>query len=300
MLFPVDSNNNTHILRGSDFLPRCWPLDWDRVKVKGTHYDLVLCRTHNYCYTNYFVCNPFTKQHVALPKLKKSHAQELPRVGFICDQSRSRFRVVHIPVNCFQYVSKFEVNLFSSETGEWTKFEVNMSAFEVGKALLSKTSRNIFIYNEKFVWWMGLHGFFVCDPFNGGVWKIIPMRISYPFLDASVQWNTCNGQVKACEISKTRSEVLVYEFVNFEEGSWFTRQYDFEEGEVNIKNMNLLAFHPHCENKMYLYSKKGIFLCDFENQKLECVFTARVDEDMRISNNVMSLVLPKWPSQILP
>ncbi|KAK7394586.1 hypothetical protein VNO78_15118 [Psophocarpus tetragonolobus] len=301
MLLSVDSNNKTHVLRGSDFLPRCWAQDCDRVRVRAAHHDLVLCSTHKDSYTHYFVCNPFTKQFVALPSIKKSHGKELVRVGFICDQSRSRFRVLHIPIDCFKYVSKFKVNMFSSETAEWAAFNVNIPG---GEMLMSNScSRNILVYNGKLVWWMKERGFFVCDPFNGGdsIWHIAPMSSLCPLIEGS-QWDIhtgiCDGRIKTCVFSKSVSDSVIYRLVNLEQGKWSVGHYKFEARGIGIHNMNLLAFHPDCGYKMYFHSKKGVFLCDYENRKMDCVFKTPEGEDIRILDNVMSLVLSGRPTTV--
>lgn len=151
MLLSVDSNNKTHMLKGSDFIPRSWPQDRDRVRVKATHHYLVLCSAQNNCYTYYFVCNPFTKQYLALPPIPLSNREKDAGVGFLCDQSRSRFRVVHIPI-IDSHVSTLQVNMFSSETGEWGASNVTLPSNDVTLMMTKSCSTNIIVHNEKFVW----------------------------------------------------------------------------------------------------------------------------------------------------
>ncbi|CAJ1826650.1 unnamed protein product [Sphenostylis stenocarpa] len=160
MFCVIDSNDKTHILKGSNFLPRSWAGDRDKVGVKASHYDLYQSQI------NYTVCNPFTKQHVVLPPLRKRDACEFSRVGFMYDQSRSRFWVVHVPIVCFEEVNSFQINMFSSETGKWSACIISAPAnYDI--LMTNLCYKDILIHNEKFVWWIKEVGFLVCDPSDG-------------------------------------------------------------------------------------------------------------------------------------
>ncbi|KAK7394569.1 hypothetical protein VNO78_15100 [Psophocarpus tetragonolobus] len=309
--FSINSNNRTHILKGSNFLPPSWSQDQDQdqdrdgVRVKASYHDLLLCSTQTDDYVHYFVCNPFTKHCVPLPPLSKSCTHELSRVGFMCDQSRSRFRVVHIPIICFEWVRSFKVNMYSSETGKWGASIVPFSGHS--EVLMSNSCfRNILVCDQKFVWWIN-NDFLVCDPFVGtnSSWRVMNMYIPCKYssdnkVECDIYNGTCNGRVKILEFSRQSSVCRVNELVHLEQGEWSSCHYflDRQIGrEININNMNLLAFHPHCEHIIYLYSNKGIFLCDYKNHKLESLYTA-LDEDFRIWGNLMSLVFPQCPTPL--
>ncbi|KAK7340462.1 hypothetical protein VNO77_21165 [Canavalia gladiata] len=312
ILFCLDSKNQTHILMDSYFLPPFWHQDRDRFRVKATHRDLVLCSTHNNFYIHYFVCNPFTKRHVVLPQTPKSHAQEFARVGFINDQCRSRFRVVHIPVVCFENVSSFQVHVFSSETGEW-----RVSNVDVPRAVLMSDSypTNVIVYKGALLWWMKEHGFLVCDdPFDGwdSKWRIV--RNSCAVFYGSRRWDicngVCNGRVKTFAFKATRLESIVYRLDDdFHKTTWSCSEYRFNLEDavrdhelvkgVGVNNMKLLAFHPQCEYIIYFYSSRSIFLYKCNNRKLETLYTVEDEgEDLHVLGNALPLVLPEWPTPI--
>ncbi|KAL6137219.1 hypothetical protein ACLB2K_062511 [Fragaria x ananassa] len=106
--------------------------------VVGMHNDLVMCCETMLYQRDYYICNPYTKQFVHIPL--SSRCLKEVRVGFICDpyykekvdlkqesniqvDSDFRFSIVRIvPQLSDQYCSafKFDVEIFSSETGRWT------------------------------------------------------------------------------------------------------------------------------------------------------------------------------------
>ncbi|PRQ49596.1 putative F-box domain-containing protein [Rosa chinensis] len=109
--------------------------------VVGTYNDLVLCCASNYYQRDYYICNPYTCQWVPLPP--PPQLCEFAPVGFICDlpyyqyrkdddnhdQKRQciqlnadfRYRVVRLITDRRNISCKFKVQIFSSETGEWTE-----------------------------------------------------------------------------------------------------------------------------------------------------------------------------------
>ncbi|CAL2245326.1 unnamed protein product [Prunus armeniaca] len=105
--------------------------------VVGTYNDLILCCGHNYYTIDYYICNPYTMQWVALPPTPTNPRGHV-RVGFICDSpcynykeekghviqhnAEYRCKVVRIlpPVEAHYYDSyELHLEIFSTETGEW-------------------------------------------------------------------------------------------------------------------------------------------------------------------------------------
>nr|XP_011461249.1 PREDICTED: F-box only protein 8-like [Fragaria vesca subsp. vesca] len=106
--------------------------------VVGTYNDLVLCCASNLYQRDYYICNAYTNQWVPLPP--PPQLCQFAAVGFICDlpyyQCRKdkdihdhiqlntdfRYRVVRLIDDPEKKLScKFKVQIFSSETGEWTE-----------------------------------------------------------------------------------------------------------------------------------------------------------------------------------
>ncbi|CAL2235356.1 unnamed protein product [Prunus armeniaca] len=107
--------------------------------VVATYNDLVLCCASEYYQRDYYICNAYTRQWVALPP-SPSRWHEIVRVGFICDipdydykkdgdniqlKAECRCTVVRIlPHDELAYDEKgdsvkLSMEIFSSETGEW-------------------------------------------------------------------------------------------------------------------------------------------------------------------------------------
>ncbi|CAN6558271.1 unnamed protein product [Malus baccata var. baccata] len=105
--------------------------------VVGTYNDLVLCCASLNYQRDYYICNPYTRQWVALPPTPNCVRQNVAG-GFICDtpyyeeddsdkkeiiiNANHRCRIVElilVPGKTFSSV--FSVEIFSSETGEWRK-----------------------------------------------------------------------------------------------------------------------------------------------------------------------------------
>ncbi|CAN0853672.1 hypothetical protein LINGRAHAP2_LOCUS5703 [Linum grandiflorum] len=115
----------------------------DALKVLDCNRDLVLCgfwdigcQDREYT-TSYLVCNPFTKQWIALPLAPRKHAPYmLPAARLVCEprnfskldlgddqsfvHSEYRFRVVCI-YQVLEPEAAIKLNVFCSESGEWTK-----------------------------------------------------------------------------------------------------------------------------------------------------------------------------------
>ncbi|OVA11804.1 F-box domain [Macleaya cordata] len=90
---------------------------------------LVLCSTSLNKHKRYYVCNPLTKEWVSLPPSSQQYSDKWVINGFICESSSSFsststcYKVVRIP-RFKKRTTKFHVEIFSSDTGEWNIYEV--------------------------------------------------------------------------------------------------------------------------------------------------------------------------------
>ncbi|PRQ52033.1 putative F-box domain-containing protein [Rosa chinensis] len=104
--------------------------------VVGTCNDLVLCCETTTFQSCYYICNPCTKQFVHLPPTPRRYKEV--RVGFICDpyykedgddqkeesdiiQVDADFRYAVVRIGPCSSPFKFNLEIFSSETGKWTE-----------------------------------------------------------------------------------------------------------------------------------------------------------------------------------
>ncbi|PQP95222.1 hypothetical protein Pyn_21929 [Prunus yedoensis var. nudiflora] len=118
------------------FLPCFDQTTLPKPRILGTYNDLILCSTT--WEEDYYICNPYTRQWIALPPTPRVHSGSVIR-GFMCDHpyynheelvgnrtssnniklnAEYRYRVVRITAVQENYL-EFTVEIYSSETGEW-------------------------------------------------------------------------------------------------------------------------------------------------------------------------------------
>ncbi|PQQ17654.1 hypothetical protein Pyn_33286 [Prunus yedoensis var. nudiflora] len=159
-------------------------------EVAGAYNDLLLCYAGEYHERNYYICNPFTQQWIALPPTPPCHEKtfSIPE-GFMCalpyynnnitdaakDNNPNNIAQLNTNYRCKVVrlisprhgieSSKFKVQIFSSETGEW-KESIVSSPQDI--FLFSLKSNICFVnaYN-RMLYWMGDNAFLVeLDPFE--------------------------------------------------------------------------------------------------------------------------------------
>ncbi|BFG34121.1 hypothetical protein CerSpe_203940 [Prunus speciosa] len=151
--------------------------------VLGTYNDLILCCAEDSHFArDYYICNPYTKQWIALPPTPRVHRGPV-LTGFTCDHpyynreelvgnrtssnniklnAEYKYRVVRIPAvqkNCLE----FTVEIYSSETSEWRESVISSSR---GFSFASHSRTPGVSYNGM-VYWLGFGGLLIgVDPFN--------------------------------------------------------------------------------------------------------------------------------------
>ncbi|PQQ19732.1 uncharacterized protein Pyn_30453 [Prunus yedoensis var. nudiflora] len=127
--------------------------------VVGTYNDLVCCCAtwRNQCH--YYICNPYTKQWVALPPTPRCHKEV--RAGFICSpkeedgdrkQEYHKYKIVQIIIpDDLGVNSSFEFNLqiFCSESGKWTE----AVASSPRRFYVNHLSCDAIAHNGMLYWW---------------------------------------------------------------------------------------------------------------------------------------------------
>ena len=72
---------------------------------------------------DYYICNPYTKHWLTLPRLPPMTSASTPLVGFICDANfRYKVACIHCPSKSSSTnnnTTMLRVEIFSSEIGEW-------------------------------------------------------------------------------------------------------------------------------------------------------------------------------------
>ncbi|OVA08922.1 F-box domain [Macleaya cordata] len=114
----------------SFLLSKQGPLKNARVYGLASSNGLVLCSASKVYQTRYYVCNPLTKEWNSLPPPQKNIDRRWLLHGFICEPSSSpmtptSYKVVCIPQYKDDPWNKFDVEIFSSDLGEWTTYQVS-------------------------------------------------------------------------------------------------------------------------------------------------------------------------------
>ncbi|GAB4851025.1 hypothetical protein Ancab_030322 [Ancistrocladus abbreviatus] len=152
------------------------------LRIMGSCNDLLLCciRPRSWSRT-YYVCNPFTKKWVELPRCPAC-SHKFVHVGFICDppyhyhmhkqdiviNSNRSFKVVHLSV--LRYSPELLVEMFSSETGRWSKQLVSLPEGHAPQTKLSHGS--VFCFNMK-LYWPASKGVVIYDPSHGRIHGVL-------------------------------------------------------------------------------------------------------------------------------
>ncbi|OVA08927.1 hypothetical protein BVC80_901g60 [Macleaya cordata] len=101
----------------------------ERLYLLASSNGLVLCSNSSAFQSKYYVCNPLTKEWVSLPP-----PHQTPRAwvlnGFFCESSPSSltstsYKVVRIKECRVQPKTNFDLDLFSSDIGEWSSYKVS-------------------------------------------------------------------------------------------------------------------------------------------------------------------------------
>ncbi|KAL6289231.1 hypothetical protein ACE6H2_006741 [Prunus campanulata] len=174
--------------------------------VVGTYDDLVLCCAAKHYQRDYYICNPYTQQWVALPPSPQC-LKRVVAVGFICDHKKKatqqlnntaaeyiyRHRVVSIPEfsHCQAYTFKYYVEIFSSGTREWRASYISFPK----KLAFHGVNPSIGFAHKGMLFWVGrdkgrafLIGF---DPFDSTRRKMMEQLIE------NVSLNLTSRQLKA-------------------------------------------------------------------------------------------------------
>ncbi|XP_021824988.1 putative F-box protein At2g02030 [Prunus avium] len=160
------------------FLP-CYGATGREPLVVGTYKDLVCCCATWYNQRDYYICNPYTKQWVALPPTPRCHKEV--RAGFICnpkhqnddddidigdrkqESNRYRYKIVQIIIPMVNYATpnfQFNLQMFCSESGKWTE------AVALSPQSFVSLSADAGVAHNGMLYWRGHDFIFGLDPFS--------------------------------------------------------------------------------------------------------------------------------------
>ncbi|CAK8563891.1 unnamed protein product [Lathyrus sativus] len=284
----------------------------------------------------YHVCNILTKDWIKLPlpPPPRTGHNKRDRVleGFVCEPyyhleentkkvtlNHHKFRVVRFP--CFEGTTseilwgitkmKFEMVIFSSETGKWSEKKVscqNDFSFTQSALLLPVVA------HEGFLYFMGRTSLLKYDSFNNDEQCDIirfPSDVSANDILFNGHVGVCYGKIRMSCFCTFRACVKVWELEK--DYSWrvlhvtcFPPQYARDcvvdellmperRGEIVDMGMQVRAFHPYDGDVVFLQRAHRIFVGDLKSNKIEGVgYGIHGFQSLQM----ISIDLPLWPTPI--
>ncbi|KAJ4825651.1 hypothetical protein Tsubulata_038881 [Turnera subulata] len=202
-------------------------------------------------YDDMYLCNPFTKQWVALPRAKQSalrhalvcepHCVKDGRGGYDLNY-QYRYRVV---AHMDEFPTKPWLDIYSSETGRWSKLKLT----DILDADRVHCCSNIVAWNGK-VHWFNRKDVIAFDPFdiqNHPLCFIKGPDVPTHFR-STYRLTVCRGFLRLMEIHSSASTVMVWELKDSKPGNWRL------ENKIKLELESVpygLTCHPSDPNVIY-------------------------------------------------
>lgn len=312
------SENETFQSRGFnlDFLPCFRPWEPHPVWVVGSHKDLLVC-----CHLKmsllqgvYYICNPLTKQWLALPPAPGHHRLADTAIGFITSEkfvSQNSFKLVQVPEldSCPSNGNCFEANMFSSEVGEWRRFEVTSPRNFTRTWQFRPDS---VIFKNKIHWLVNSTIIVVLDlvELTRGACRIIDLPTELN-PDTGICLGYCQEYLTVSQITRgcLSCVLVVWKLRDYVTGKWnleckislkeMVFIEDVQLRKFSFSSMEVLAFHPAEFGILYLRFDGWIVKCDVGRRTLEVVSECLQGSTFSVgTSGVFLLMHPCWPSPI--
>ncbi|KAK9724910.1 hypothetical protein RND81_05G107700 [Saponaria officinalis] len=298
-----------------DFLPFCQTAD-----ILAASEDLLVCydrwtsfellrhgRGATFC-----VCNVLTREWIALPPSPSSYWKS-GLVGFItytadpCSTKVTEhihnYKLVHISRD-----KEFSAEVFSSETGEWSKTAVLSCA---RFTLHEKCITNAVTFRRKLHWIINDESILAFDPFGtDNNFRLIDQ----PELEEEGQSTetecigVCNDRLLVSKVVRVdgKHKVIIWDLKDYNKGEWclmhevrFNEIRDHQLGFGDVAC--LLAFDPREKTVLYMRYKDQILKCNVQERILEVISKCSKSWTWHLTNErdtAFSLVHPCWPSPV--
>ncbi|PRQ26210.1 putative F-box domain-containing protein [Rosa chinensis] len=247
-------------------------LDEEPIVVATYNDFILLCDTWRY-QRNYYVCNPYTKQWVALPRVPRRRKDV--HVGFTCDSDIRCCKVVRIlGFKVEPETHPLEVEIFSAETGKWIKSDLVLQGINPTLYYYERIKRRISpVAHNGTLYWMTAGGYLIgLELFNKlninstkchGRFISNPHPVDENLLNEEMVC-VCQGCVRLCRLCRGLGRCSLY--------VWELKGDDDHEGDgggsewclkklVDLRpiisslwgSYELLAFDPNDEDILYLW-----------------------------------------------
>ncbi|XP_071695375.1 putative F-box protein At3g23970 [Rutidosis leptorrhynchoides] len=271
----------------------------------------------------YFVCNPLTKQYVALPLPPSNVIADY--IGFISkprhdydDRRDTSFKVVRIEAvwseseGHLSRTLKFEI--FCSLLGRWTEEYFNSSSSSSSNPELfyckAYGHHSAVVCNGLLHWdTLSTCGIFIYDPYNGECRTIgLPDEVSRPVWAFKHFLGESNSLLRYAHISLVDSSYQVLELKdNGNGGEWLlVHKVRFDEMEsmipnINNDSINFLLPHPLNQDIVFFWCESSNKVLEYNMRikvlKLPC-FIRHVKMITPLYPMFFPFVLPSWPTAV--
>ncbi|KAJ6725178.1 hypothetical protein OIU85_023033 [Salix viminalis] len=286
------------------------------VRVSAIVNDLMLCCVAKIeiGMLQYYICNPFTMQWVALPLLEADYMNDY-KVGFVCEpyyfeddqgecfiNSKYRFRVVHFTrIESTQIVMK----TYCSETRKWYRSVLEGSEFW--------WITDVVAHNGKLLWCNREH-IFSYDPFNPELFTSINCSYMQTRLLPAVgkcfgvrQGFLCLMELIGVGINRT---FHIWKLKDYNNGEWSLEDHvsldamipesslvqEIVDGSEN--KLKPLGFHPSDGNIVYLHFQTYVISFNTRTKELKMAGKIPGERDSFCHGKVFHVELPLWPTPI--
>ncbi|XP_050243782.1 F-box protein At5g07610-like isoform X1 [Quercus robur] len=309
--------------------------------VEASFNDLLLIRSEvlpivNSGFTEYYICNPITKQWIILPRLPYQGYRGIVLVGFICipdscdkeqgciTNAHYSYRVVRIYSPTQSNSTQIRMQIFSSDTGEWCDSLV--SSPRGFNSLFGTPQHAGVVACNGVLHWVDendrmIRGFVVFDPFNNAQ----GCRYIDPPIDLSlgewVSFGVFQGRLRIFQDSSLQysRSFSVWELEDYNNaGTWCLKYKIYFKDMVSeysdllkmakekISTGSLLAFHPNVGEFVFLQFRKCIVLCNMRTRVL--TMAGRLEKllpckSIYSSNSIPAKYVflvgqPSWPTPV--
>ncbi|XP_004292609.1 PREDICTED: putative F-box/kelch-repeat protein At4g22430 [Fragaria vesca subsp. vesca] len=282
-------------------------------RVVAAYNDLILlCYYHTFDQEQhiYYICNPTTKQWVALPSAPPCEEEvHVANVGFACDSDNRCCKVVRILALGLNFgTDKLGVQIFSSETGKWIDSDlVLQGSCNTDDRIKNQTAP---VAHDGTLYWIthrgDLIGLELFSKFNINSTKCHGRFISSPRPVHHGHSSTCvcQGSVRLCHFDYGRERYSLSVWDLKEDEEWcFKELVDLHPLMSSFPvGSRLLAFDPNDQDILYIWRKEytsnasDILMCNIRKLTVTEIFQFKAC----VSLNSFPFVLPwgRWPTPV--
>ncbi|KAL9225453.1 hypothetical protein vseg_001375 [Gypsophila vaccaria] len=275
---------------------------------------LVCCDTKMSMQSAYYVCNPLTKQWVAVPPISGQTRVADTAMGLVVSEM-GIFRLVRVleldSIESDPSSNRFEADVFCSKSGEWAKITIT-SPISFKRSWHFKPEATVI--NKKLHWIINSETIVVLDPFEST--KSSCRVITLPS-DLNSKTTICLGSSRGClKVSQLtggypNGELLIWKFDDNVTQKWVLEHKISLNDVIFVDNLyyndngsymvEVLALHPCDSLILYLRIRNHIVVCNLGCRTLEVVSECLEDSTFSLGTcGVFTMVHPSWPSSLIP